>query len=110
MKYKVYTGAFAKNNSVNISCHGTFEAKDDNEARKMCLFNVEHQNLSSWQFPVKQNSKTMQYEKINYIQPIHDNIGRNPFVCKEEDSPLEKNVLWKSKKAIISYYGNEAVL
>jgi hypothetical protein len=104
MNYKIYTGEIASNASVNISCHGSFEAEDIVDALRKINFTVEYRNCEKWQIPVITDPKTFESTRPDYIEPLHDNLRWNPFVCVGD--PFERNVVWKSEKAIINFWNN----
>jgi hypothetical protein len=102
MKFKVYTGELARNCSVNITCHGSFEAKDITEALSKIQVNVKSRYLKKWQFPgIFLNPG--EWIQPDYIQPLHDALRFHPFVCIGEE-PFKSNVIWEANGAYINFF------
>jgi hypothetical protein len=106
MTYRVYTGSVASNYSVNISCHGSFEAKNNEDALRKINFNTKHRYCKKWKIPSIQDPKTYQWVKPDYIECLHANLKYCPFVCEGE--PFIRNVVWKHPGATICFFQKDS--
>lgn len=106
MTYKIYTGQIATNCSVNITCHGSFEAEDVVDALRKINVNTKHRYCERWQFPTIQDKKTFEWIQPDYIKPLHDSLPFNPFVCIGD--PLISNVVWKHPDAHIQCFQKDS--
>jgi hypothetical protein len=88
MTFGVYTGELARNASVNITRHGTFEADSVTEALKRIKFNVDNRYCNY-------GDRSMFDENMNWA------LQFGMFVCQGE--PLVRNLVWRDKKAVVSW-------
>lgn len=99
MIFKIYSGDKDKSNeSVNITCHGSFSANSIQEAIEIVEFSQKKQYLESWQ--INDN------DRRKYKQKLVDAFQWNIFVCDGDFNG--DNVIWKDKKAVINYFQKKA--